>query len=173
MVQIQFTSVYTQRISSLTETETFAQQLAPLCKDGAVIYLEGSLGVGKTTLVRCILRELGYRDKVKSPTYTLLETYPLPELTVVHCDLYRIKDPNELAFTGLYDYFDNKVLCFIEWPENGAGYLPPADLHCHLVYEDETENQTRELTLTLAEPATSVGKKIIKALHEKNRTNEV
>lgn len=92
-----------------------------------IVTLAGDLGAGKSTFARGALRALGVTGAIKSPSYTLLETYELPTVHVVHLDLYRLKDPDELEHLGLADYHAPGQLWFIEWPENGAGRLPPAD----------------------------------------------
>jgi len=96
------------------------------------VYLRGDLGAGKTTLVRGLLRGLGYQGAVRSPTYTLIEPYETVEPPVVHLDLYRLADPEELDYLGLRDLLEDPGLILVEWPERGAGALPPADLELQI-----------------------------------------
>lgn len=110
----------------------FGQRLAEFFKEGAVVYLDGDLGMGKTTLVRGMLRGLGYEGPVKSPTYTIVEPYDVSGLDVYHFDLYRVTDPEELEYIGIRDYFSANTLSFIEWADMGRGVLPEADVIIHI-----------------------------------------
>lgn len=100
----------------------------------AIVYLHGDLGAGKTTLVRGALHELGHRGLVKSPTFTLVETYSLPPYEIYHFDLYRISDPEELDYIGIREFSTEQSLCFIEWPELGKSMVPKPTLEINIEY---------------------------------------
>ena len=121
--------------SAATEAALGAR-LAERLPARAVAYLHGDLGAGKSTLARALLRGLGVTGTIRSPTYTLVEQYPLPAGGLaLHLDLYRIGDAGELEFLGL-DPAEAR-LWLVEWPQRGQGTLPPADLELHLVLEGE------------------------------------
>ncbi len=101
-----------------------------------LVGLAGELGAGKTTLVRGLLRELGYTGYVRSPTYTLVESYELGAWRVFHLDLYRLGHAEELDYLGLRDFLTDHVLCVIEWPERAAEALPALDLVIRLEYRE-------------------------------------
>jgi len=113
---------------------------------GVVLYLRGELGAGKTTCVRALLRTLGVTGLVRSPTYTLVETYVLAGLTCIHVDLYRLQSLSEIDELGLRDLVGPGALLLVEWPEKGGAALPAADLEIGLSYVGEA----RQATLTAA-----------------------
>jgi tRNA threonylcarbamoyladenosine biosynthesis protein TsaE len=117
-------------------TRVFGQRIAQRIKPGAVVYLYGDLGAGKTTLVRSILQSIVPNLRVKSPTYAIVEPYEINQTRYYHLDLYRIGSKQELYDLGLEDVFEVGTVCFIEWPERGAGVLPPATMTIHLTSQD-------------------------------------
>lgn len=128
-------------------TDRLGQALAQTRPRPAVVHLLGDLGAGKSTLARALLRALGVQGTIRSPTYTLVERYPLPQGEAWHLDLYRIGDAGELDFLGLDE--GSAELWLVEWPERGAGGLPPLDLQVAL----EMHGQGRKVRLQAHSPA--------------------
>ncbi|MBI5921916.1 MAG: tRNA (adenosine(37)-N6)-threonylcarbamoyltransferase complex ATPase subunit type 1 TsaE [Betaproteobacteria bacterium] len=116
-------------------TLAYGASLAPFLTPGMQVRLEGDLGAGKTTVVRGLLRALGYENKVKSPTYTLVELYVISQLHLYHFDFYRLNEPEEYLDAGLDEYFQGTAICLVEWPDKAGAYLPSADLRLELSLE--------------------------------------
>lgn len=114
--------------------QALATRWAPAFRGGGVLFLRGDLGAGKTTFARALLQALGVGGRVKSPTYSLIESYRIGELAIHHLDLYRIADSGELEWLGLADLLAGPSLIVVEWPERGADALPRADLVLELAY---------------------------------------
>ncbi|HBR98569.1 MAG TPA: tRNA (adenosine(37)-N6)-threonylcarbamoyltransferase complex ATPase subunit type 1 TsaE [Gammaproteobacteria bacterium] len=126
-------------LPSEAATVALGEQLAKavVAAGARMVFLRGDLGAGKTTLSRGFLQQLGHEGHVKSPTYTLIESYPQTTPPAHHLDLYRLADPEELEYLGLRELLTSRDICLIEWPERGSGCLPPADLTIELRYQDE------------------------------------
>lgn len=139
--------------------ETLGARLAAACDGRVLIFLEGDLGAGKTTLTRGFLRGLGHQGSVKSPTYTLIEPYRIGERRVYHLDLYRVADPGELEYLGLREMLEEDAVLLIEWAERGEGWLPQPDLRIRI------RHAARGRALSLS-AVTATGQSIISALGE-------
>jgi tRNA threonylcarbamoyladenosine biosynthesis protein TsaE len=118
----------TLELSAEAATLALGAALAQAVVPGLIIWLEGDLGAGKTTLVRGLLRALGETGPVKSPTYTLVEVHPVSGLDLYHFDFYRFSQPEEYLDAGLDEYFGGKGVCVVEWPDRAVPYLPAADV---------------------------------------------
>jgi tRNA threonylcarbamoyladenosine biosynthesis protein TsaE len=112
----------------LAATEAFAARCARALQAPLVIGLVGDLGAGKTAFVRALIQTLAPATRVKSPTYTLIESYELAGLTIHHLDLYRLRHPDELAELALADLFTADAVALIEWPDKGGAQTPALDL---------------------------------------------
>jgi len=113
-------------ISQLSQLDDFAHSFSQSLNLGDIIFLIGDLGSGKTTFTQLLLKHLGYKGRVKSPTYAIYESYQLPERTVIHMDLYRLSSPEELYYLAIDEIIDNQNIVIIEWPDKGKGVLPQA-----------------------------------------------
>jgi tRNA threonylcarbamoyladenosine biosynthesis protein TsaE len=122
------------RLPNEAATAQLGAQLAACIAPGMRIYLYGELGTGKTTLVRGLLRALGFRGRVKSPTYSLVELYVLSRLHLYHFDFYRFLDKKEWNDAGLSEYFENEGVCVVEWPDKAGDAIPPPDLELTLAH---------------------------------------
>jgi tRNA threonylcarbamoyladenosine biosynthesis protein TsaE len=118
-------------------TERLGAALAAGVAPGRVLHLKGELGSGKTTLARGLLHALGYRGRVKSPTYTLVEPYEVSSLHFYHFDFYRLRDASEWLSSGFREYFNPDSVCVVEWPERAGTTLPRPDLEIHLQHAGE------------------------------------
>lgn len=133
-------------------TRAFGAALAAALAPRLNIWLEGGLGVGKTTLARALLRALGHAGPVKSPTYALVELYKLSSLYLYHFDFYRLNHPEEFVDAGLDEYFTDTAVRLVEWPEKAAGFVPRADLVVRLA-RVHGDGDGRALELEAASPA--------------------
>lgn len=140
----------------------FGEALGLALQGRGLVYLEGELGAGKTTLTRGILRAYGHQGAVKSPTYTLVEPYELGSQRIYHLDLYRLSDPEELEFIGGRDVFADDALILVEWPSRGEGWLPTPDLRLML----EVAAQGRLVALTAC---SDKGEQALARLHDRTR----
>jgi len=125
------------------------EQLQQRYNGSAVVFLQGQLGAGKTTLVRGLLQALGHQGSVKSPTYTLLEPYNIGALEVFHFDLYRVENPQELEFIGFDEIVDGPGLKLFEWAEKASDWLPAPDVTLHLRVNAQTQPISREADIVL------------------------
>ena len=138
-------------------TARLAQALASEASAGLVLYLHGPLGAGKTSFARALLAALGAGERIKSPTYTLLEGYTAGGRAAWHLDLYRIADPGELEWLGLDSLAEPGAIVLVEWPERGAGALPPVDLA--LSFRHESSGRAVRLA-----PKSPLGERVVASL---------
>ena len=129
---------WTQPVPDEDSVAILAARFARLIKAPMVLFLEGDLGAGKTTFARAFIHALGFKAYVKSPSYGLLESYAVSGMTILHLDLYRIEDPEELDYLALRDLYDEKSVLMVEWPRKGVGHLPAPDLELEFLEDTET-----------------------------------
>ncbi len=119
-------------------------KIAAAFPQGGLVFLNGDLGTGKTTLVRGLLRSLGFKGTVKSPTYALVEPYHIAGRDIYHFDLYRLADPEELEYMGVRDYLSSEALCLIEWSEKAQSFLPAESLSLFIQHDGEARKVSIE-----------------------------
>jgi tRNA threonylcarbamoyladenosine biosynthesis protein TsaE len=132
----------TRHLANEQDTLAFGATLARGLRPGMALHLSGNLGAGKTTLVRGLLRGLGFEGRVKSPTFTLVEPYAVSSLYLYHFDFYRFIRPNELLDSGFREYFNDASVCLVEWPEKAGENLPAPDIKIDLTVEGDGRNAT-------------------------------
>jgi tRNA threonylcarbamoyladenosine biosynthesis protein TsaE len=129
---------WTRPVPDEDSVAILAARFARMIKAPMVIFLEGDLGAGKTTFARAFIHALGFKAYVKSPSYGLLESYAVSGMTILHLDLYRIEDPEELEYLALRDLYDEKSILMVEWPQKGVNHLPAPDLELEFFEDAET-----------------------------------
>lgn len=150
------TFILADEMATIALGKKIANLVKTALKQGIIVFLNGDLGAGKTTLTRGFVQGMGHIGNVKSPTYTLVEPYDLQDWQVYHFDLYRLADPEELEYMGIRDYFNSNCCSFIEWPEKGQGMLPVADMIIDLAYLDEQRQVALQAKTPLGEQLISV-----------------
>ncbi len=150
-------SQQTRFLESEAHTKQFGAKLAKYICNPLTLTFKGQIGAGKTTLIRALLMGLGVKGTIKSPTFSIVEEYPFADFNVYHFDCYRIAHPEELEYIGFRDYFTNKSVCLIEWPELAGDVLPQVDL----CFELKLQHNGRSVSVV---SETSCGENLIKRL---------
>ena len=125
------------RIADAPNMMKLGAECAKFTLPGSLVLLSGELGTGKTTFARGFIRQLGWQERIKSPSFSLLESYELEQLSLHHLDLYRIQSSAELEYLGLREYINSRDILLVEWPEKAQGFFPPAQWTVSLQYEQE------------------------------------
>lgn len=139
-------------LANAAATERLAAQVAAELGPGFVLFLSGDLGAGKTTFTRGLLRALGYPGRVKSPTFTLVESYDLSKFQLYHFDFYRLSSDRDWLDAGFDDLVGGSGVAVIEWPERAAASLPPPDLRLRLEFDAAGGEQARVARLEAGSP---------------------
>lgn len=142
----------TLELPDAAATERLAARIAACLEPGFVLHLSGDLGAGKTTFTRALLRTLGYAGRVKSPTFTLLESYELSRFQLYHFDFYRLSSDRGWLDAGFDDYLDGHSVAVIEWPERAGATLPAPDLYLRLAFDPGHGEQARVVELQAPTP---------------------
>ncbi len=149
----------TRFLATEADTRALGAALAQGLRPGMVIYLSGDLGAGKTTLVRGVLRALGVTERIKSPTFTLLELYTVSSLYLHHFDFYRFNRSEEWVDAGFREYFNSESVCLVEWPEKAGGQLPAPDVRIRM----DVDGNGRSVTISAY---TEAGRECLKRLQQ-------
>ncbi|KTD14456.1 tRNA (adenosine(37)-N6)-threonylcarbamoyltransferase complex ATPase subunit type 1 TsaE [Legionella israelensis] len=136
-------TVWKQTLSNEDSSRTFGKKLANCLLPSAVLAFSGELGAGKTTIIRAMLRALGVASAIKSPTFSLVESYQCQSLQIHHFDLYRIQDEEELEYIGFREYFSEDAICCIEWPEKASNLF----IHTDLQFDLKIKETGREMRI--------------------------
>ena len=139
-------------LAGLRATERLAGLLAGLLEPGFILFLSGDLGAGKTTFTRALLRALGYPGRVKSPSFTLLESYELSSFRLYHFDFYRLSSDRDWLDAGFDDFLGGDGVAVIEWPERAADSLPAPDLRLRLEFDPAQGDEARVARLEAGSP---------------------
>jgi tRNA threonylcarbamoyladenosine biosynthesis protein TsaE len=138
-------------VLTLDDTVAVAGQIAARIKWPACIYLQGAMGAGKTSFCQGLIAALGNDSAVTSPTYNLIQEYPVALGTVYHMDLYRLNDPSELEYLALPDLWQERSLFLVEWPDNGIGYLPDATYTIYISVDESNSEVRRTIRFQTAQ----------------------
>ncbi len=157
-------------LSQAEDTQALGRCMARCVPKGdeqpLVVFLQGDLGAGKTTLSQGFIRGLGHTGAVKSPTYTLVEPYEALPMPIYHFDLYRLADPEELEYLGFRDYLEKRCILLIEWPKKGDGFLPSADITVSVSVAPANDSQDNIGRLAEFSSASARGQQWLQQLRE-------
>ncbi|TAL62040.1 MAG: tRNA (adenosine(37)-N6)-threonylcarbamoyltransferase complex ATPase subunit type 1 TsaE [Legionella sp.] len=138
-------------------SEQFAIRLAQCLVAPLVLAFSGAIGAGKTTIIRAMLKNKGIKSAIKSPTFSLVESYQCADVQLHHFDLYRLNNAAELDYLGFRDYFTEQSICCIEWAEHAGRALPNVDIRFKL----SIKGAGREMQI---EALSAAGEKMIACL---------
>ncbi len=129
---------YSKLCKTIDDTKILAKRFAELAKDGCFVSLYGDIGAGKTAFVRLVAEALGIKEKVTSPSFTILNEYHTGEIPVYHFDLYRLENAGIKTITDeLREYSEGKQLTFVEWAEFSQGEVPFDRIDINVTYDDD------------------------------------
>lgn len=152
-----YDKMVSRALANEADSEHFATQLAQCIFFPLTLTFSGEIGTGKTTIIRTLIRTLGISSAIKSPTFSLVESYTLNDGNIHHFDLYRLNHEEELEYLGFRDYFSKHSMCCIEWPEHAGKSLPNVDIRFNL----SIKGAGRELQM---QAMSAAGEKIIACL---------